>query len=139
MARRSGALVGGVGVERGQEHDALGERGIKALHGEDAVHAVHAEPLGFITGGCGLREDEGSGLVVHGQEHELRAFRLRIGDLDGEVGVVAIGKGGVAHDLDAELVAGGLEGLVDALGVNVVVLPDDGDLGGEALVGDVLR
>ena len=41
-----GALVLRVGVEGGQQHHALGQGRVKALHGEDAVHAVH--PLQLI-------------------------------------------------------------------------------------------
>src|SRR5699024_3080697 len=71
-----GLLVLGVGVEGGQQHDALGQGGIKAFHGEDAVHAVHAEPLGGVAHAVGLGQDQGSGLIVHGQEDQVSAVVL---------------------------------------------------------------
>ncbi len=58
-------------------------------------------------------------------------------ELHGEVGVVAVGEGGVADDLQTQLLGLGHEGLVDALGVHVVVLPDNGDLGAQLLLRDV--
>ena len=78
-------------------------------------------------------------LIVYGEEHQLRSVLLRIGELHGEVRVVAVRKGRVTDDLDAQLLRLGDEGIVDALGVHVVVLPDDGDLPGQALVDHVLR
>src|SRR5699024_1921932 len=117
---------------------ALGQGGIKAFHGEDAVHAVHAEPLGGVAHAVGLGQDQGSGLIVHGQEDQVSAVVLGVGHLDGEVGVVAVGEGGVADDLQAAGSSLFQEGVVDALGVHVVVLPDDGDLGAQTLLSDVL-
>ena len=53
---------------------------------EDAIHAVHTEEGGGIAHGLGLREDDGSGLIVDGEEDEVSAGSLRTGELDGEVG-----------------------------------------------------
>ena len=53
-----GLLIGGVGGEGGQDHDALGEAEVEVGHGQDAVHAVHAEEGRLIAHGVGLGEDD---------------------------------------------------------------------------------
>ena len=134
-----GALVGGVGVERGQEHNALGQGSVKALHGEDAVHAVHAEEGGLIAHGLGLAEDDGGGLIVDGEEHEVGAGVLGGGELNGEVRGGGIGEGGLGDDLESALGFGFLhEGIADALGVSVVVTIDNSDLCARHVLGDVV-
>ena len=77
-----GIVVCGV---RSEYDYALGQGGVEAFHGEDAVHAVNAEPGGSIACCVGLVEDEGSGFVVHGQEYEVCAGFLALCDLYGEV------------------------------------------------------
>ena len=122
------------GAERGHQHEALGESGVKAGHIEDAVHAVHTEEGGGIAHGLGLREDHGSGLIVDGKEDEVGAGSLRSGELNGEVGGGIECKGALIDDGEA-LVARFLhESIADALRVSVVVAVDDGDLG----IGEVL-
>ncbi len=49
-----GQLVRRVRGEGGQQHDALRQGGVKAGHGEDAVHAVNTEELGGVAHGLGL-------------------------------------------------------------------------------------
>ncbi len=134
-----GRSVLGVDGERSQEHDALGERGIEAGHGEDAVHAVHAEEGGLIAHGLGLAEDDGGGLIVDGEEHEVSASVLGGGELNGEVRGGGIGEGGLGDDLEGALGFGFLhEGVADALGVSVVVTIDNSDLRARHVLGDVV-
>ena len=134
-----GRSVLGVDGERSQEHDALGERGIEAGHGEDAVHAVHAEEGGLIAHGLGLAEDDGGGLIVDGEEHEVGAGVLGGGELNGEVRGGGIGEGGLGDDLESALGFGFLhEGIADALGVSVVVTIDNSDLCARHVLGDVV-
>ena len=133
-----GALVLGVRGEGGQEHDALGQGGVEALHGEDAVHAVHAEEGGLITGGLGLGEDDGSLLIVDGQEHDGGAGALGGVDLDGEVRGGVGGEGALGDDVHTLGGSFGLEGVADALGVGVVVLIDDGHVLTGKVLGNVV-
>ena len=124
-----GLFILGIGGEGGQNHDALGQGGVKAFHGQDAVHAVHTEEGGGVTHGLGLGQDNGSGLVVDGQEHGVSAGGLGRGQLDGEVGGGVLGEGAFIDDLDALVCGLGHEGVTDALGVSVVIAVDHGHLG----------
>ena len=85
-----------------------------------------------------LLEDQGSRLVVDRQEHKLCALALGIVQLYGEIVRGGIGKGHVGNDLEALCLALGNEVVVDTGGVNVVVLPDDSDLGAELLLCDLV-
>ena len=93
-----GHLVLRVGGEGSQQVDAFSQRGIEVLGGQDAVHAVHAEELRRILHGLGLIQDHGSRGVIDGQEHQIRAVVLGVGQLHGEVRGL-IGEGGGGHDL----------------------------------------
>ena len=127
------------GVKRGEDVHALGQAGVKALQGEDAVQAVAAEVGELIALLAGLNQDVGGGGVVDGQEDHLRAVVVGVGDLGGEVGGGVLGKGGGADDLQAQALSGLLEALVDAGGVVVAVVVDHGDLGGQLVLGDEVR
>ena len=58
------------------------------------------EVLGRIIHGVGLSQDQGSGLIVHGQEDQISAVVLGIRSMNGEVSVVAVGEGGVRDNLE---------------------------------------
>ncbi len=131
---RLGLFVLGIGGERGEEHQALSQRGIEAFEGEDAIHAVHAEEGGRIAHVIGLGKDGGSGGVVDGQEHEIGAGGLRSGQLNGEVSGGVVGEGAFVNDLDGLFAALSHEAVADALGVSVIVAVDHGDL----RIGEVL-
>ena len=133
-----GGVVGGVGVEGSQQHNALGQGGVEALHGQDAVHAVHAEELGLIAHGVGLGEDQRGGLIVHGQEDQVGALLLGVGELDGKVIGGVGGEGGVAHDVQTQLLRLGHKLVLDAGGVHIVVLPDDVHVLAQVLLIDIL-
>ena len=133
-----GALVVGVGGEGGQQHDALGQGGVKAGHCQDAVHAVHAEEGGGVAHALGLVQDDGVGLVVGGQEDQIRALALGVGQLHGEVALGVLGEGALADDLQAHLAGLGHEGVPDALGVSVVVAVDDAHLRPGHVLGDIV-
>ena len=124
-------LVGFIGGgERGHEHQTLSKGSVEAGHGQDAIHAVHAEESGSIAHGLSLGEDDGSGLIVDGEEDEVSTGILRTGQLDGEVGSGIVGESALIDDLESALIGGFLhEGVADALGVSVVVTVDDGDFG----------
>ena len=133
----SGLFVGCVCVERGQEHNALGQLGIKAFHGQDAVHAVYAEELRCVAHCVCLGQDQGCRLIVHRQEYQVSALALCVVQLNGEVVSGSIGEGVVGNDLQALGLCLFYELVVNAGGVNVIVLPDDRNLGTELLLCDV--
>ena len=127
-----------VGVEGGQQHDTLCQACIKALHRQDAVHAVHAKPGRSIVHILGLGQDQGCRLIVHRQEHQVRAFVLGIGQLDGEVRVVAVCKGGVTDDFQAQFFRLFQEVLMDSLGIHIVIFPNHSDLRAKLFLRDIL-
>ena len=133
-----GALVLTPGVEGGHEHQALSQSGIEALQIQDAVHAVAAKEGGLEAQGLGLVQNQRGGGVVNGQEHQIGFGVLGLGQLHGEIGVGVIGEGGHGDDLQADLIGGSLEGIVDTGGVGVAVVVDDGHLAAQIVILDVV-
>ena len=133
-----GALILAPGVEGGHEHQALGQSGIEALQIQDAVHAVTAEEGGLEAQGLGLVQNQRGGGVVNGQEHQIGFGILGLGQLHGEIGVGVIGEGGHGDNLQADLIGGSLEGIVDTGGVGVAVVVDDGHLAAQVVILDVV-
>ena len=131
-------LVLCVSVKRCEEHNAFSKSLVEALHCEDAVHSVNAEPLGSVTHSLSLSENQTCGLVVHGQEYELCAFGLSFGELDGKICVVAVSKSCLADDFESCCWSFLHESITDALREDVVILPDHCDFLGESFAGDVL-
>src|SRR5699024_3683356 len=88
--------------------------------------------------GIGLGQDDGSGLIVDGQEDHIRPGGLGAGELVVEVGLAGLGEGALIDDGHAPALRLGHKVVPDALGVGVVVAIDDGDLGVLKVLVDVL-
>ena len=73
--------------------------------------------------------DQGSCIVVHGQEDQISALILALGDLHREISVVVGGEGGGGDDFQVQVGRVGNKSLVDAGGVHIGVVVDDADLG----------
>ena len=95
-----GLFILGVRSERSQQHQALGQRGVEAINGEDAVHAVAAEEDRLIAALVGSDQDLGSLLIVDGQENQISTGLLALGNLGGQVGLVISGKCLSGNDLE---------------------------------------
>ena len=127
-----------VSSERGQQHQALGQRGVEAINGEDAVHAVAAEEYRLIAALVGSDQDLGGLLIVDRQENQISTGLLALGNLGGQVGLVISGKCLSGNDLKVLSSSLSLELLIDTGGVGVRGVIDDADLGAELVVGDVV-
>ena len=124
-----GCLIGSVGIEGGHQNQALGQSGVEAFHGQDAVHAVTAEELGSVADLVGVGQNLRSLGVVDRQEHQISTGVLALGHLGGQVGLVVGGEGSGGHNLNAQLSGLLAEALVQAGGVVVGGVVDDTDLG----------
>ena len=128
-----------VGRERGHEQHALGKRGIEALNGEQAVHAVGAHEGHVVAHVLGVLEQDGRRRVVDRRKDHGGAGLLGLGQLVGKArgGVVLKGLG---ID-DVELGCLGLlgKGIGNARAVRIAGVVEQGDLGVRILLGQELR
>ena len=128
-----GGFVSGVGIEGGHQGQALGESQVKALHGQDAVHAVTAEEGGLVADLVGVGQNLRGLGVVDGQENQVSACVLALGHLGGEIGLAVLGEGGLADDVEAQLLGLGLEAVGHACGIGVGGIIEHADLGSQIL------
>ena len=133
-----GLLVLCVSSERSQQHQALSQRGVEALDGEDAVHAVAAEEGRGVAGLVGDDQDLRSFLIVDGQEDQISASLLALGNLGGQVRLVVGSEGLIGDDLQALLSSLSLELIMNAAAVSIGRVVDDADLGGQLVICDVV-
>ena len=133
-----GGLVFAVGGERAQHHQAVGHGGVKAVHAQDAVHAVAAEEGGLIADAVGGDQHLAGLLVVDGQEHQVGPGLLALGDLGGQVALVVGREGRLRDNVQPQLGGVGRKGLVDAGRVRVGRVIDDADAGAQAVGADVV-
>ena len=133
-----GLFILSVSSERSQQHQALSQGGIKALNIQDAIHAIAAEEDGLIAGLVGSGQDLRSLGVVDGQEHQLSASFLALGNLGGQVALVVAGESFSSDDLKSLGLSFGLELGVNAGRVSVRRVIDDADLGSQSVLGNVV-
>ena len=124
--------------ERGQEHQTLGQRGVKALNGQDAVHAVAAEEDRRIAALVGGNQDLRSLLIVDGQEYEISTGLLALGNLRGQIRLVVSGEGLCGNDLQPLDIGLGLELLINTGRIGIGGVIDDADLGAELVFCDII-
>ena len=84
-----------VGRERGHEQYALGKRGVEALNGEQAVHAVGTHERHVVAHVLGVFEQNGRRRVVDRGKDKRGADLLGLGELVGKArgGIVLKGLG----------------------------------------------
>ena len=117
---------------------AFGQGGVEAFHVQDAVHAVHAKEQRSVPNLAGGGQNLGSLGVVDGQEDQISAGFLALGNLSGQVGLGVSGESFGANDFQALNLSLFGEAFQNAGGVNIGGIVDYADLSAQALGGDNL-
>ena len=89
---------------------------------------MYKRQLGGIAHGVGLGQDQGSSIIVDGQEQQVGPGLLGLGQLHGKIVLAVRGEGRIAHYVQAKSLSLSHKLILDAGGVVVVALPDDKDL-----------
>ena len=138
LYKRGRFVIGSRSGERSHQHDILGQTRVEVLHRHQTIQTVAAKEHRLIADLVSLRQNQGRLGVVNGQEHQLCACRLGLLNLDCEVLIAVGGKRLVGNDLQALFLRLGHERIVNAGGIRVRTVIDDGDLCRKAVLNDII-
>ena len=128
-----------VGRERGHEQHALGKRGVEALNGEQAVHAVGAHERHVVAHILGVLEQDGRRRVVDRSKDHGGASLLGLGQLVGKARGRIVLKGLGIDDIELGRLGLLGKGVGNTRAVRIAGVVEQGDLGIRVLLGQELR
>ena len=130
-------LVVGVGYEGRHVHQALCQRCVEVLYGQDSVHSVYTEEYRLVALLFALCQYQGCLRIVEGHVQKLCSCALCSGYCGGKVGLVVSGECCVKDDLDILVGCFRTECIVDTYGVGIGAVVDYGYLACKAVLTDV--